>query len=168
MHGVGASTLASSPRALSLPQTQTATPRFYSDEEYALVTHVCDLIIPRSETPGAVDALVPAYLDALFFEWADTTTQTEEHEFLAAFAQVLTHHKTPFVALPTTAQEQHLNQFDHAAFRPDRTPLQDQYRRFKTRLTQAYFVSEVGATQELNWRATPGRWIPSMPLEASP
>ena len=49
--------------------------RFYTSEEYALVTRISDLIIPRTETPGAVDANVPGYMDGLMTDWANNKTK---------------------------------------------------------------------------------------------
>jgi hypothetical protein len=38
-------------------------PRFFTPEEWATVSRIADLIIPPTETPGAVQAGVPAYID---------------------------------------------------------------------------------------------------------
>jgi hypothetical protein len=38
-------------------------PRFFTPEEFATVSRVADLIIPPTDTPGAVQAGVPAYID---------------------------------------------------------------------------------------------------------
>jgi len=43
--------------------TLPAAPRFFSQAEYKVVARLADLIIPRTKTPGAVDAGVPAYID---------------------------------------------------------------------------------------------------------
>ena len=56
--------------------------RFYSDEENAWVSKICDLIIPRTETPGAIDVNVPGFLDGLMAEWANNETQREHHNSL--------------------------------------------------------------------------------------
>ncbi|MEE2778731.1 MAG: gluconate 2-dehydrogenase subunit 3 family protein [Acidobacteriota bacterium] len=39
------------------------TPRILSGEQAALLDRLCDLILPRTATPGALDAGVPAYID---------------------------------------------------------------------------------------------------------
>ena len=52
-----------------------SAPRFYTDAEMALVSRVSDLIIPRTETPGAVDVNVPGYMDGLMTDWASTETK---------------------------------------------------------------------------------------------
>jgi hypothetical protein len=38
-------------------------PKHFSPEEFQLLTQVVDLIIPRTETPGAADVGVPRYID---------------------------------------------------------------------------------------------------------
>ena len=48
--------------------TPSASPRFYSEREMAVLSRVSDLLLPRTETPGALDAHVPALLDQLMAE----------------------------------------------------------------------------------------------------
>lgn len=38
-------------------------PKHFSEDDFKLLTAVVDLIIPRTETPGAADAGVPLYID---------------------------------------------------------------------------------------------------------
>jgi hypothetical protein len=38
-------------------------PRFFNQSDFAAISRIADLIIPRTDTPGAVDAGVPAYID---------------------------------------------------------------------------------------------------------
>ena len=39
------------------------TPVFFQPADYALVSRLADLIVPRTETPGALDAHVPFHID---------------------------------------------------------------------------------------------------------
>ncbi|MEO7651984.1 MAG: gluconate 2-dehydrogenase subunit 3 family protein [Bryobacteraceae bacterium] len=41
------------------------TPKFFHAAEYAMLSRITDLIIPKTETPGAVEAGVPEYIDAI-------------------------------------------------------------------------------------------------------
>ncbi|MEX2260856.1 MAG: gluconate 2-dehydrogenase subunit 3 family protein [Bryobacteraceae bacterium] len=46
------------------PGTEAAyQPRFFSEREMALISRLAGLIIPRTDTPGAIEAGVPAYID---------------------------------------------------------------------------------------------------------
>ena len=38
------------------------------------------------------------------------------------------------------------------------------YRSLKGYITQSYFATEAGATEELKWVALPGRWDPSVDI----
>lgn len=45
------------------PQTVYSAPKFFTPAEYKTVSRLADLIIPATDTPGAVAAGVPAYID---------------------------------------------------------------------------------------------------------
>ena len=45
------------------PRTEPYKPAFFGAAEYALVSRVADLIIPATDTPGALGAGVPEYVD---------------------------------------------------------------------------------------------------------
>lgn len=45
------------------PQSSYAAPKFFTASEYATISRLADLIIPATDTPGAVAAGVPAYID---------------------------------------------------------------------------------------------------------
>ena len=45
------------------PPEQRAQPRFFSDEDFRTISRITDLIIPETDTPGAIGAGVPAYID---------------------------------------------------------------------------------------------------------
>ena len=40
-----------------------AQPRFFNQTDFATISRIADLIIPRTDSPGAIDAEVPAYID---------------------------------------------------------------------------------------------------------
>ena len=49
--------------------------KFYSEEESAWISKISDLLIPRTDTPGAIDVNVPGFLDGLMAEWANAETK---------------------------------------------------------------------------------------------
>jgi gluconate 2-dehydrogenase gamma chain len=133
---------------------------FYSSDELALVARVSDLIIPQTDTPGALDVNVPGFLDALMAEWADADTQREQHSNLRQLSSQL---GQDFTTVDDVTAENRLSDFDSRAF--DGRPGQySEYRALKGLITQAYFASEEGALQEQQWVAVPGRWDPSVEI----
>ena len=134
---------------------------FYSDQELALVSRISDLIIPRTDTPGALDVKVPGFLDSLMTEWANPETKNNHHEELKELTRML---GEGFATLPPDTSEQRLAQFDYEAFN-GRPISYSGYRSLKSLITQAYFASEDGALQEQKWVAVPGRWDPCVEIQ---
>ena len=137
--------------------------RFYSSEEYALVTRISDLIIPRTETPGAVDANVPGYMDGLMTDWANNETKNAHRSALRQIKVELDRRASGnFLEASGSEAEQSLVSFDAAAFEQDGDA--SGYKRVKGYVSQSYFATEDGATEELKWVAFPGRWDPSVEI----
>ena len=136
----------------------TGTPQFYSGPEIAVLTRVGDLLIPRTETPGALDVRVPALLDRLMTEWASAETQAEHRATLGALTAALDARAgAPFVALPDETAVEVLTAVDAAAFADE--PIRG-YQNLKGLIHQMYFATEAGALEEQEWAAVPGRWDP--------
>ena len=134
--------------------------RFYSDEENAWVSKICDLIIPRTETPGAIDVNVPGFLDGLMAEWANSETQREHHNSLKKIKVQL---GSDYLTIDEDSATNRLAQLDTKAF--DGRPADfREYRSLKGLITQAYFASEDGALLEQKWVAVPGSWNPRVEI----
>ncbi len=140
---------ASKPKAAAKPK-----PAFYSAEELALVTFLADSIIPRTDTPGAIDAGVPAYMDHLYASWASEKTKAAHHGQLATIKTQMAGFGTGLAALTA---------LDAAAFKPGSNGHWE-YRNVKSLIATVYYVSEPGATQELQYDPVPGHWIASAPI----
>ena len=135
--------------------------RVYSEQELALVSRISDLLIPRTDTPGALDVNVPGFLDSLMAEWANQETKQNHHEELEELGLML---GVDFVTLSPDASEQRLALLDSEAFE-GRPVHYSGYRSLKGLITQAYFASENGALQEQKWVAVPGRWDPCIEIQ---
>ena len=134
--------------------------RFYSADEMALISRISDLVIPRTETPGALDANVPGYLDALMSDWASAETQNNHREALQLISQRLDSLSGNFMTTSEAGAAAALSELDSDAFDGDNGL--GGYRSLKGYITQSYFATEAGATEELKWVALPGRWDPSV------
>ncbi|MDA0687634.1 MAG: gluconate 2-dehydrogenase subunit 3 family protein [Proteobacteria bacterium] len=136
--------------------------RFYSNNEMALLRRLSDLIIPRTETPGALDANVPGYMDALMSDWANDDTRSEHREALQLIAARLDSATGNFLEADEATAIAALSALDASAF--DGNSSLGGYRATKGYITQSYFATEEGAVQELKWVAVPGRWDPSVDI----
>ncbi|TYA74778.1 gluconate 2-dehydrogenase subunit 3 family protein [Seonamhaeicola marinus] len=45
---------------------QTWTPLFLSEDEKYMVTHLSDIILPKTELPGAIDVNIPQFIDLMY------------------------------------------------------------------------------------------------------
>lgn len=157
----GASMLSacSSTAIISPTEANTGALRFYQPSELALITRLSDLIIPRTDTPGAVDVNVSGFLDSLMADWASVETQQSHRAALQEIASSLSGN---FVDLPDEMAVPLLTQLDSAAYSGSGD--HRGYRSVKGLITQAYFASEDGALLEQQWVATPGRWDPCVEI----
>jgi hypothetical protein len=138
--------------------TPGAPPRFYSEREMAVLSRVSDLLLPRTETPGALDVHVPALLDQLMTDWASSETQAEHRAALASLdIRLQARSGGDFLDATHAVAQQALTTVDSAAFAGE--PVEG-YRALKGLITQAYFATEAGALEEQQWVAVPGRWEP--------
>jgi|TARA_B100000795_G_scaffold222903_1_gene177941 hypothetical protein len=139
--------------------------RFYTSAEYALVTRISDLIIPRTETPGALDANVPGYMDGLMTDWANSETKNAHRMALSQIKGELDRRaRGNFLDASDSVAEQSLAAFDEEAFAEDGDA--SGYKRVKGYVSQSYFATEDGASEELKWVAVPGRWNPSVKISS--
>lgn len=156
----GASMLSACGGIASIAATdQAQSTRFYNDEELALVSRLADLIIPRTDTPGALDVNVPGFLDSLMADWANAETQASHHQYISQIKSSLSGN---FIDLPESTAIAELEKYDGAAYSGQ--GLHRGYRSLKGLITQAYFASEDGALKERKWVATPGRWDPCVEI----
>jgi hypothetical protein len=120
-------------------------------EAPSLLIEVCDAVIPRTDTPGAVDAGVPGFVRlALDHGLAGTTGLSPMLEWLESQVKAL---GGPIAsAVPA---------IDAQAYAEDgRT---SPWRSLKALILLGYYTSKEGASQELHYQLVPGRFDPNVP-----
>jgi len=141
------------------PPPSEWAPAVLTQEQLDVLTVVVDLIIPRTDTPGAADVGLPAFIDLLLDRWAED----DQRALLLAGLDEL---GTDFLALSPEAQTALLTRLDAEAVqarKDDVDPLPF-FATLKEWTLSGYYTSEAGATQELQWLAVPGRWDADAPL----
>jgi gluconate 2-dehydrogenase gamma chain len=126
--------------ALAAASTAEAQTTFLSKAELDWLAALVDTIIPRTDTPGASDAGVPAFIDrrmagnAQLAELFRSGMKTLDAEAQARFG----------AAFPAITPGQRVDLL---------TPRQEEpfFRAMKGLTVDGYYTSEAGLTQELGW-----------------
>jgi gluconate 2-dehydrogenase gamma chain len=142
------------------PASADGSPGVLTADQVDLVGTLVDLIIPPTETPGAKDAGVPAFIDKLLADWVEPE---DRGRFLTGLAELA----VSFTEATPEQQTALLTRLDQEASRARATgahPLPF-FATLKEWTVVGYYTSEIGATQELQWLAWPGRYDADLPLE---
>ena len=151
-------------------------PLFLSKEEGAVVETVADLIIPRTDTPGAREVGVPAFIDVILKDVYPSEDQARFVSGLKDFdAEAERAHGKPFLELQPAQQLSFLQQAHDAAAAAEReqdaagqVPTSQRKRPFVLMMKEltllGFFTSQVGVTQVLQYEAVPGRFQPCVPV----
>jgi glucoside 3-dehydrogenase (cytochrome c) hitch-hiker subunit len=157
------------------PSGASWTPQFLSKEEGALVDDVADLILPRTDTPGARDVGVPAFIDVILKDAYPAEDQARFVSGLKDFdAEAQRAHGKPFLELPQAQRLAFLQKVhDEAAaaekkLADNEVPPSQRQRPFVLMMKEltmlGFFVSKAGATQVLQYVAVPGGFQACIPL----
>jgi hypothetical protein len=157
--------------ARKLLDSQTA-PRTLNPHQFATVKTMAEMIIPRTETPGATDVGVAEFIDLILKEWSDDTERTS---FLNGLADVDSRAQDLFSKIFLECSSAQQSQIlvalgeemleattDAAPRRRRRRSLggagsADFYPMFRRLTLTAYCTSEAGATDELHFQIIPDR-----------
>ena len=139
---------------------------FLTSEEMTLLSTVADHILPRTETPGAVDAGVPGVIDALLADWADAPYREKWRTGLEDLAHQLQGDAgEQFHRISDDLRAKKLGALDANAYEAPADEVAF-YPELKYTVCTAYYMSKPGATEELRYQRMPGRWAPCIPFEA--
>lgn len=133
-------------------------PAALSPRELDIVGIVADVILPRTDTPGATDLGVPAFVDLLASQWMDADDAGELHAGLAALDATATQRfGTGFVEASAEQQRALVGELDQQLPVPgsdDEMP-EGFYPTLKRFVLTGYFTTEEGASQ-IGYRMMPG------------
>lgn len=130
-----------------------------------LLKTVSQIVIPRSDTPGAGDVGVGAFLTLAFAHGLDGTGEPIRHD-LWLEQELNRRAGRDFLALPAAQQARIVAQLDAEAFPagpPPATP--SPWVAIKGLILTGYYTSEAGASKELQYNLIPGRWDADIPLK---
>lgn len=144
-------------------------PVFLKDDQASIVSIVSDIIIPRTDTPGAQDAGVPAFIDQMLKEVYSEEDQKFFIDGLTTFnEEAKKEHGDEFVDLSEEDQSAFVKKLHDAAVEAENTTVPAPKRPFILMMKEltmlGFFTSEPGATQVLQYVAVPGAYKGCIPL----
>ncbi|WP_158241477.1 gluconate 2-dehydrogenase subunit 3 family protein [Novosphingobium sp. TH158] len=160
---------------------KAAPKKFFTPSQTALVTALADTFIPKTDTPGAVEAGVVPRFDAMMGRWASAKTKAEVVAALAAVDKMAleTDRKT-FAALAPARRKELLIPYDKAALKPVPPPkrlsglaalmggasfvVDPGYSRVKDLIIGLHYSSEASMTKDIIYEHIPGPYVASLKL----
>lgn len=143
-------------------------PVFLSSEQGALITQLSEIIIPKTDTPGAKDVGVPGFIDQILNE---CYKKEDQDNFLAGLKEFDDEAKkeygNPFTELDAEQQTAFVKKIHDAAVNAEDsgTPPQRPFiLAVKELVMLGYFSSEAGATQVLQYNPVPGSYKGCIPV----
>ncbi len=147
-------------------------PLFLNEAQAALVAEIAEIMIPRTDTPGAADLGVPEFIDKMLKLVYDGEGQARFISGLQAFeARARSQHGADFLKLEPQQRVrlvQEAHDADIVGERADDEPDRSSRRPFilmtKELTLLGFFTSQVGATQLQQYVPVPGAWHACIPL----
>jgi hypothetical protein len=151
-------------------------PRTLNPHQNATLKAIAELIIPRTETPGAADVGACEFVDLMLTEWYDPA---EKQLFLEGLSDLDTRTAAlfgrKFVECPSDQQaamleelgEKMTEEADRAREQPPGASDAGEsfYPLLRRLVLTAYYTSEAGATDELHFEIIPGRYDGCAPTQ---
>ena len=131
--------------------------KYFDEEAMTFVMNIAQAIIPKTDTGGAIEAGVPQRLDLLLADWADDEYRDQWRGGLVALTAELSSGEVPYQNLSEDLRISRLAELDAAVFSGERTDIEF-FKEFKKAACAAYYMSELGATEELAYDPIPGEW----------
>ncbi|MGH9629598.1 MAG: gluconate 2-dehydrogenase subunit 3 family protein, partial [Bryobacteraceae bacterium] len=127
-------------------------PKFFAPDEIAVISRIADLIIPETDTPGAVAAGVPLYIDLVvskddshqqtFRNGLDWLSQQSKEVFGEDFLKLTEEQQISILTPLCKAADMGKSESDGERF----------FRAIKSMTADGYYTSRIGLTGELGFK----------------
>lgn len=139
-------------------------PIFLTEEESITLAEIAETMIPKTDTPGAKEALVERYLDEYASKFLKPEEQITFKAGLGVFDTTSNSLKgKTFSKLADSDKSEVLQSMIDNSETGENSPSEIFYQ-MREAVTMAFFTSEIGATQVLDNQPIPGEYIGDMPI----
>lgn len=152
-------------------------PVFFTEDEARMVAEIAEIILPRTDTPGAKDVGVPGFIDALIGEVYSSEEQDKFRKGLAGINdEALKAYGNAFLDSTPAQQTELITNLNNKALEGSEKgaaqgwwnagTAQEQpfILKIKELTLLGFFTSEPGATQVLQYKQVPGPFKGCVPL----
>lgn len=170
-----ASALLSGCKADSAEVAEAYVPGFFNEQEYAYVSRLADTMLPKTDTPGALDVGVPATIDKMVGEVYSAENQQKFREGLKALMDKMdADNPGGFAAMESDGALMYLQDQDLHYKNPEKdwgtveeleATARSAYFDLKAQIIGSYFNSEEVATTMLAYLPVPQEYIPCGDLQ---
>lgn len=142
-------------------------PVFFTEDQGILISQVADIIIPKTDTPGASEAGVPAFIDLMLKDIYSDKDKTRFMDGLKTFEEgAVKAYGDPFIELSPEDQTAYVKKVhDEALTHKDDKDGRPFILMAKELTLLGFFTSEPGATQVLQYVQVPGAYKGCIPLK---
>jgi hypothetical protein len=145
------------------PAAAGAAPKFLDAPQLALVGEIAEILIPKTDTSGARDAGVPAFIDTALEALYPAADQARYKAGLSQFEQAAASAGKRFLDQDAAARAAFVRQSLEAALAGERDP--KPFILMTRELTLlGYFSSQVGITENMEYVAVPTAFHGCVPL----
>lgn len=141
-------------------------PSFFTQDQIDVIAEAAERIIPKTDSPGAKEALVHRYID----EAVKNNFNKEDQDKVingVGIIDSLSNDKfqKKFVAISDGQKDQILQELADASKNgDDKSEMGLVFKQLKSLVVTGYFTSEIGATMALVYDPIPGSYIGCVPL----
>ena len=132
----------------------------FSDSQRALVSALSERVMPTTDTPGAIAAGVPAFIEKMLADWA---LPDDRKPILAGLDAIEARSQADYKLPAAKATPEQQDALLTLAMENKLPGGADFFDKFRQLVITGYFTSEIGITQEREYLPVPGRYDGAYP-----
>lgn len=133
----------------------------FNAEQRALMTALSERVMPTTDTPGAITAGVPGFIEKLLADWA---SPNDRKPILAGLDAIGARAQADYKVVGSKATPAQHDALLTLAMEDKLPGGSDFFEKFRQLVVTGYFTSEVGITQEREYLPVPGRYDGAFPF----
>lgn len=132
----------------------------FTDQQRALMTALSERVMPTTDTPGAIEAGVPGFIEKLLADWSLPEDRTP---ILAGLDAIEARSQADYKVAADKATPEQQDALLTLAMENKIPGGADFFDKFRQLVVSGYFTSEVGIMQEREYLPVPGRYDGAYP-----